>query len=506
MAASAPPMRSARWHRSRAAALVTAVFLALLGASPAAGYAGVASGPRTDVLAGTGVPQLLAPKVTHEPDAYELLGVGCVSAKYCVAVGYGDGTFTGGVAVPIKNGVPGKPVLSANRASIFRAVACVSTSECIIAGSEPASGQTAAQAVVWLLQGSKLSLLPQSTATSNVTADFTGATCRGRTCEVVGNATYITSTKAEQPIAVFGGLKLVGSPKVDVVDNDALGYASSVSCPAGPVCFAGGSTAAGIGAEAYVTLRTGVIKGPFAQPDVSGIDALACPSFTACGAAEVQNLTFPQTAGWVETLNQLSDGQPRMVAGAQLMFGIATLNQAYYLAVGAADGASWLADLMTAGGKPRMAAVQPHGGYLQAVSCPIQTECIAVGFTSDPNPHQPGGVSGVDGAIALIHLRTAPSAPGLRVTATTRSSVTLRITPPASNGAATIRSYDLAVTRCRPHRKACQLEPVTTETISGRSHTATVAHLQAKTAYYVELRAVNAIGAGPYSARVRGTT
>jgi hypothetical protein len=469
----------------------------------AVGYGASATARTT---AATGIPQLLTPRVTHEPEAYELLGVGCFSAKYCLAVGYGDGTFTGGVAIPVKNGVPGKPILSTNSASIFRAAACVSASECIIAGSEPAQGKTVAQAVVWLLQGSKLSLLPQSTATSNVTADFTGATCRGRTCEVVGNATYITSTKAQEPIGIFGGITLRGSPKVDAVDNDALGYASSVSCPPGPVCFAGGATTTGIGAEAYITLRTGVIRGPFAQPDVSGIDGLACPSFTSCGAAEVQNLTFPQTAGWVEKLNQLSRGKPAAVTGAQLMLGIAALNRGYYLAVGAGNGGSWLTDLVTASGKPRPAGGVDRDGYLQAVSCPLQTECVAVGFSPDSDTHQPGGSGGVDGAIAVFRLRTAPSAPSLKIAGRARSSVTLRIGPPASSGGAAVKRYDLTVSRCKPHHSGCLREPVRTLTVSGRTRIITISHLAASTTYYFEARAVNAIGAGPYSGRAHAKT
>jgi Fibronectin type III domain len=504
MAAHAPRTSSARWHwRSGAVALAAAAGLALFMTAQAVSSA---AGATTRTTAATGIPELLTPRVTHEPDAYELLSVGCFSVKYCLAVGYGDGTFTGGVAIPIRNGVPGKPILSSDSASIFRAAACVSASECIVAGSEPAQGKTAAQAVVWLLQGSKLSLLPQSTATSNVSADFTGATCRGRTCEVVGNATYITSTKAQQPIAIFAGITLRGSPKVDAVDNTALGYASSVSCPKGPVCFAGGATTAGIGAEAYITLRDGEIRGPFAQPDVSGIDGLACPSFTSCGAAEVENLTFPQTSGWVEKLNQLSSGKPAAVTGAQLMLGIAVLNQGYYLAVGAGEGGSWLTDLVTASGKPRPAGGVARDGYLQAVSCPAQTECVAVGFSPDSDTHQPGGSAGVDGAIAVFRLRTAPSAPGLNIAGRTRSSVTLRIGPPASNGGATVRSYDLVVTRCKPHHSGCLQQPVRKLTSSGRTRSITISHLASSTTFYFEARAVNAIGAGPYSGRVHART
>jgi hypothetical protein len=500
MAVRAPLIKAPRRHWPVIGAAAAILALALPMVAPGAASA----------AAGSGLPELSAPIVTHEPYAYELRGVGCFSVKFCVAVGYGAGTFTGGVAIPIKNGVPGKPILSADPASVFNAAACVSTSECIIAGAEPAKGQTTDQAVVWLLQGTRLSLLRQSTDTDNITAQFLGATCLSKTCEVVGDATYLTRTKAEQPIGLFGELTLRGSPSVDVVDNDTLGYASSVSCPSGPVCFVGGATATGLGAEAYmvVTGRSrGDIKGPFAQSSVSGLDGLACQSYTACGAAEVENLTtFGQYAGWVERLNQLSHGTPVQVPGAQLMFGIAVLNSSYYFAVGSSNGDQWLADLMTAAGKPQRPAVTAHAGYLQAVSCPVQTECIAVGFTSDPSKKQPGGKSGVDGAIALYRLKTAPSAPGLKLTGRTASSLTMRITPPGSDGGVAIKSYDLVVTRCKPHHRGCQQELVRTVKIAASEHTVTITRLAASTTYYAQVRAVNAIGAGPYSGRVHGTT
>jgi hypothetical protein len=513
---SAMAIRTSRIKPARRRGLAIGAAAALLAAapawvSPALGYAaGSTFDTAAHAAAGSGTPQLSTPIVTHEPYAYELRGVGCFSVKYCLAVGYGDGTFTGGVAIPIKNGVPGKAILSSNAASTFNAVACVSTSECIIAGGQPAEGQTTDQAVVWLLQGTKLTLLPQSTDTDNVTAQFLGATCVSRTCELVGDATYLTNTKAEEPIGLFGELTLRGSPSVDVVDNDALGYASSVSCPPGPVCFVGGATVTGLGAEGYISVSgrsRGDIEGPFAQSSVSGIDGLACQSYIACGAAEVENLsTFGQYAGWVERLNQHSDGTPVPVPGAQLMFGVAVLNLSYYLAVGSSNGNEWLADLVTAAGKPVRATIAAHAGYLQAVSCPVQTECVAVGFTNDPSSKQPGGKSGVDGAIALYRIKTAPSAPGLKVTGRTSSSLTMRITPPGSDGGVAIKSYDLVVTRCEPHHSGCKQELVATLKLAASKHSISVRHLAASTTYYAEVRAVNAIGAGPYSGRVRGRT
>lgn len=478
--------------------------LVLLTASPGVSSAAQSVRP----AAAGGAPQLLKPKVTHEPYAYELLGVGCYSAKYCVAVGGGGGkSYTGGVAIPIKNGVPGKPILSANSTSVYYGVACVSTSECIIAGAEAPQGQTSLQAVVWLLRGTKLTLVSQSDSTDNSSAEFRGAACWSATrCVVDGDATYLTSGGVAS-IGVFGEVYLRGTPSVDVVDNDALGYANSAACPSAKICYLGGSSEAVVGAEAFLYTSDGKISGPFDQPTVAGIDHLACESTTACGAAEAQDLeSFGQFAGWVERLNGDAKGTPAAVPGAQVMFGIATVNQSYYLAVGYSNADVWLADLVTAAGKPLTPVEEADAAYLQAVTCPVQTECIAVGFTSDPNPVQPGGVDGVDGAIAVFRLRTAPSAPSLKVTHTTDTSVTLKITPPASDGNAAIRSYRLVVTRCRPHRSSCRQEQVKSVTIPGSKRSVTITGLAGKTTYYFEAAAANAIGTGPYSARVHART
>jgi hypothetical protein len=405
------------------------------------------------------------------------------------------------VAVPVTNGVAGKPVKDSDITSLFYAVACVTSTECVIAGTGAVKGGDEAQ--VWLLRGRKLTLIRQSDANAYVTASFRGVTCRSaKYCLAVGDATYESKTNGQQPTAVFGDIYLTGSPSVRVVDNTTLGYAASVSCPSASMCYSGGATAAGAGAIADISLKSGDITGPFAQPTVSGLDGLACASVSACGAAEVENLTFPASAGWVERINERANGTPAAVTGAQLMFGIAVVNSGYYLAVGSATGGSWLTDLMTASGRA-LAPDQPdYAGYLQAISCPVQTECIAAGFSSDPAANQPGGLDGTDGAIAVFRLRTAPSPPRLSVRSKTSVSVTLRLSPPGNDGGETITGYQLAVSRCKPGRKACQLEPVKTVHVAAGKRTVTVTGLASGTRYYFQARATNSIGAGPYSRSV----
>jgi len=498
-------MRTRRTSRSLPAAAALGLALAL--AAGGVSYAvGAQRDPAVYVMAASKTPELLTPTVTHEPDAYEMLGVGCYSPSYCVAVGGGDGTFTGAVAVPIKNGKPGKPILWNTPDSSFSAAACVSASECVLAGEEKPDSSSSEQAVAWLLRDRKLTVLTQTNATNNVMAGFRSADCfSAKHCFVAGDATYLNASKAQLSAGVFGEVTLGSKPSIEVADNTNLPFADAVSCPSAALCYLGGSNGEA-GAEGTFYPRNGDIDGPFAQPTVTDISGLACTSRNACGASEQESSSLGEGAGWVELLNGKSTGTPHAVSGSQYMWGIAAVNPSYYLAVGSSIGDTWLTDLVTAAGKPAKVAELKESGYLQGVSCPVQTECIAAGFTTDSNPDQPGGLDGVDGAIVVFHLKTAPSAPRLKVTGTTGSSVTLRITAPSSDGGTKVTGYHLLVTRCKPHKKACQQQSVTTVKVSGTAHTVSVRHLASHTTYYFKATATNAFGSGPYSARVHGTT
>jgi hypothetical protein len=71
-------VRSARLRRSAVAVFVAALGLACLAASRGVSHATSGADPaHAPKAAGSGVPQPLKPTVTHEPYAYELLGIGC---------------------------------------------------------------------------------------------------------------------------------------------------------------------------------------------------------------------------------------------------------------------------------------------------------------------------------------------------------------------------------------------------------------------------------------------
>jgi fibronectin type III domain protein len=499
---------------ARAVAIIAAAGLPWLGIAAGTATAG-ATAPHAPArlvpAAHHGLPSLGAAKVLHVPDAWEMQGVSCVSATHCVAVGFSSAASTEGiegVLVPITNGKLGKQLVSTDIASSFYGVSCVSATECVVAGESEATSTSNETASMWLWKHGKLAYIRQTTATKEISSQFRGVDCYTATaCQASGLGEYFTKTHAEQPSAVFGQVSLKGSPTDYVVLNTVAGYGDGITCPTLRTCYMGGSTAAGGGEliRDYLSSKGYDLHG-VDQPTVSGLEDIACISVTSCEAAEVQELSFPNPdQGWVEHLRGFVAGTPQELVGSDTMFGIATVNSGYYISVGYSGGDTWLTDLISASGKTAP-IVDGDQGYLQGVTCPVQTECVAVGFTTDSAKKQPGGQKHVDGAIAIYHLKTAPAAPKVKVTSIAKTSAKVRMTAPSSDGDVTISSYDLAVSRCKPHHKTCTLEAVKSVKVHPSTLTVTVSGLKAHTTYYFAATATNSVGTGPASAEVHKKT
>ena len=458
------------------------------------------------------VPRLSAPTVLHVPDAWEMQGVSCVSASHCVAVGNSSAASSEGVQgvlVPITNGKVGKPLLTGDSTSSFLGVSCITATRCVVAGQSQPTPTSDELAALWLWHSGKLTYISQSTATAATSSVFRAVDCTtANVCGAVGDALYTVKTAHDQPIAVFGTASLSGRPSDAVVLNDTAGYAASLSCPSASTCYAGGATAAGGAEEVRIAqTTTGYDLHGVDQPTISGLEGIACVSVHSCEASGDQDLPmFGQYQGWLDHIKGFASGTPHEVVGSEQLFSIAPVNAAGYLAVGYAGGANWVADLVSASGHASALDSLPDAGYLQGVTCPVQTECVAVGFTNDSAVSQPGGQDGVDGAIAIFHLKTPPSAPMVRVTSTTRKSETVHISAPSGSGGVAITGYRLAVSRCKPHHAKCTLESVKTVHLHPRSHIVKVKGLKPHTTYYFAADATNTIGIGPYSPEVHKKT
>ncbi len=66
-------------------------------------------------------------------------------------------------------------------------------------------------------------------------------------------------------------------------------------------------------------------------------------------------------------------------------------------------------------------------------------------------------------------------------------------------GDATITSYLLTVSRCKPHHKKCTLEKVKTQHVKPSKLTVTVAGLKRHSTYYLSVTATNSVGTSPAS-------
>jgi hypothetical protein len=454
------------------------------------------------VASHNGLPQILMPTVLHEPDAYELRGVSCVSTAHCVAVGYAHGpTLEGGVAVSITDGHLGKPIISTDPTSYYNAVSCVSATTCVVVGATEPPPRINPLAETWLLRDGTITQIPEPTNPANVSGQFNGVDCPTRTrCEVAGSVTHETPTLGQQPIAEFATVSLEGPASITGVDNNALTYSGGVSCPTASICVVGGSS---IGESGEVARIAGSHVVGVDQPSVNGVEDVGCESATSCEGAEVQALsTFGQFQGWLEHLNGSLKGTPHEEIGTAQMYAVSPINSSYYFAVGYREPGAWVTALVSSSGAAKPEHSLNYGGYLQSVTCPVQTECVAVGFTTDPDMTQPGGDGGVDGAVAIIHLHTAPAAPRLRVMSTAATSIRVRVIPPGNTGAESITGYRLAIGRCVGGGLRCRPHALKTLSLSPHERTVTVSRLQPRTRYSIAALAKNAIGAGPESVAV----
>jgi hypothetical protein len=131
---------------------------------------------------------------------------------------------------------------------------------------------------------------------------------------------------------------------------------------------------------------------------------------------------------------------------------------------------------------PGTAALNVEGlGAMEFVSCSSDGGCGAAGVYKDSSGYTQVMVM----STAAPPKPTPPGAPTERVVSKAVGDVTVTITPPSSNGGASITSYQYSVNG-GPWK-------------STGSTTVTIRHLKAKTKVRVRVRAVNSVGAGAAS-------
>jgi hypothetical protein len=297
--------------------------------------------------------------------ALALNGVACTSPTSCVAVGRSS---SGGVVVPIVNGVPGKatPV-----PGIFAldGVACPTATTCEAVGEGP-GGSSIHGVVVQIRNGTPGAALDSGTGT------LSGIACPDtKSCEAVGR-----SPSGAAIVAIANGVP--GFPQT-VPGIVAL---NGIACPTTSICKAVGmGQFGGPGFSNQVTAEltiTAGVPGPPGGGNLGALHGIACPSATTC---EAVGTDFSGTAGGITPdaiVVTMADGEvdtTQKVAGLQTLLGVDCATVTNCLAVG--FGGTEVPISHGAPGIVQSASGLGFGG----VACPTAGVCEAVGTSSDGN-------------------------------------------------------------------------------------------------------------------------
>jgi hypothetical protein len=230
--------------------------------------------------------------ITPSPgvNSSQLLGVSCVSATRCVAVGANGNTSQGSTLVESWNGkawsVIHSPSVGTN--DTLQSVTCRSASSCIAVGSREGSFGMLTLVESW--NGSQWSVVPSPNKNSQQNNFLTGVSCASATsCEAVGG--YTVSVGLVRNLAESWNGKrwsLVSIPNRGAQSN----FLGGVSCPSAASCVATGFSlygpASGPGngktlIESWNGSRWAVTPSPSPRAD-NELFAVTCTSATACEA------------------------------------------------------------------------------------------------------------------------------------------------------------------------------------------------------------------------------
>jgi hypothetical protein len=314
-----------------------------------------------------------------------LSGVSCVSASFCMAVGF-SGDPNGATARPLAEAWDGArwslkpPVPAPGSSSGLTGVSCPAAGACEAVGFR----STGTLAEAW--NGTSWSI-QRSPGPNGATPQFTGVSCvSASACEAVGSP----GAFAERWNGTVWSLQ--PSPPGINVDSRFSG----VSCASPKACAAAGTFSVGAGGEVPLaevwdgtmwSIQTA--PSPRAVPKVSQLLSVSCTSPEACTAVGDYN----NDAGGIVTLAEQWNGTRWSIQrtpnppGAldSVLRGVSCASPAACIAVGdyldSSDRGFTLAEAWDGTSWSIQAAPNPPGGHLSSVSCTSPAACIAVGST-----------------------------------------------------------------------------------------------------------------------------
>jgi hypothetical protein len=239
----------------------------------------------------------------------QLLGVSCVSAVFCIAVGDEQ---NGGALSEIWRGRrwSREAVRSSPRASTLESISCVATRFCVAVGAT-AQGQP----LIELWNGRKWSRMTSPGSSGGNGAPLHGVSCASRyNCVAVGTAFSGDGQSARVERYDDGGWHAVSTHVTG--ETPTL---TSVSCPAAGWCIAAGTVqAAGANTTTPLALEIGggeVSELTVAAAPTAGFSGISCPQVDSCVAdGDVEASEQPSEGGTGST--GVSTGSTGVSAGS----------------------------------------------------------------------------------------------------------------------------------------------------------------------------------------------
>jgi hypothetical protein len=276
--------------------------------------------------------------------------------------------------VPVVNGVPGKAV--ADPALYGDAIACVSATQCVMAGSLSKGGA----ALQWFNGTRSTRVVPVHGA-----SNLSGVACASAAyCVAVGWVNESVDIGSFAAVAVFSSATT--SVKATVLTN--FGLLNGVACPGPRLCLA-------VGLHDYIPGRGGVVQvtgGKIGPPRVYGgtgeLQGVSCGSPTFCW---VTGQRFLPTVG---IIGELVGGIPGKVFSGGTGNGPGSLScvnaSTCYAGDGTEQNGFGQADKLVNGKIIASVLLNAfHSGSLTAVTCPTAASCLAAGPTGFQNPGLP---------------------------------------------------------------------------------------------------------------------
>jgi hypothetical protein len=443
-----------------------------------------------------------------------LNGVTCSSSSECVAVGYQEGA--GGVPQAlIETGTGINWVVTPSPAtgaqySVLMGVSCVGAEYCVAVGYDGSGGVEGegglAQTLIETWNGSAWSVTVSGNPTGDTVSVLNSVSCVAKNYYCVAAGYEETTGDAQTLVEVSQDQSTAWKVKASADSNSGDSILNGVSCTSPTYCVAVGESDGSDVAQTLVESWNGSVWAGVASGNQGGggnsfygmgdnvLYAVSCAGPADCVAVGtyINNSRVPQTL--VEQSS--SQGEPWSVApsdnpgsGGNVLDGVSCNLVTGCVSVGFDDngttddtlnenwnGSQWFDTAIPSPG--------PVSNFLSADWCTSPVTCVGVGDDGDG--------SGMNQTLILDFVATPPNEPTAVTAVAGDTQAQVSFTAPSDNGGSLITSYTVTATDATNAANGGQI-------VSGASSPLIVTGLTNGDSYTFTVTATNGIGTGPAS-------